>query len=77
MIAVGRRPNSKGLKFYNPSNGTFTSSIDYKFQNYVTSGAHFNMKYQPVVFIYRPTIPQIFILWYLKMVTYQSAQKTF
>jgi hypothetical protein len=29
MIAVGRCPNSNGIQFYNPSNGTFVSSIDY------------------------------------------------
>jgi hypothetical protein len=31
----------------------FVSSIDYKFQLNVTSGAHFGLKYQPGVFIYR------------------------
>jgi hypothetical protein len=29
------------------------SSIDYKLQSYVTSGAHFGMKNQPGIFIYR------------------------
>ncbi len=53
MIAVGKCPNSPGLQFYNPAYGTFISSIDYKFQNHVTSGAYFGMKYQPGVFIYR------------------------
>ncbi len=53
MIAVGRCPNSTALQFYNPANGTFVSSIDFKFQNHVTSGAYFSMKYQPVSFIYR------------------------
>jgi hypothetical protein len=53
MIAVGRCPNSNGLQFYNPANGIFTSSIDYRFQHHVTSGAFFNPKYQPGVFIYR------------------------
>jgi hypothetical protein len=53
MIAVGRCPHSNGLQFYNPCNGTFTSSIDYHFQHNVTSGTHFNLKYQPGVFIYR------------------------
>jgi hypothetical protein len=28
MIAVGRYPTSNGLQFYDPSNGTFVSSID-------------------------------------------------
>jgi hypothetical protein len=39
MIAVGRCPNSNGLQFYNPVSGTLVSSIDYKFQYNVTSGA--------------------------------------
>jgi len=30
MIAVGCCPNSTGIQFYNPSNGTLVSSIDYK-----------------------------------------------
>jgi hypothetical protein len=53
MIAVGRCPNSTGIQFYNPSNGTLVSSIDYKFQPNVTSGSHFGLKYQPGLFIYR------------------------
>jgi hypothetical protein len=28
IIAIGRCPNSSGLQFYNPVNGTFVSSID-------------------------------------------------
>ncbi len=40
MIAVGRCPNSNGIQFYNPSNGTFVSSIDYKFQK-VLQVVHF------------------------------------
>ena len=40
MIAVGRCPTS-----YNPANGTFISSIDYRFQNNVTSGSYFGLKY--------------------------------
>ncbi len=36
-----------------PINGTFVSSIDYKLQPNVTSGAHFGYKYQPGTFIYR------------------------
>jgi len=45
MIAVGHCSNSNGLLFYNPTNGTFVSSIDYKFQLHTTSGAHFRYKY--------------------------------
>jgi hypothetical protein len=32
MIAIGRCLNSNSLRFYNPINGTFVSSIDYKLQ---------------------------------------------
>jgi len=53
MIAIGRCPNSNAIQFYNPSNGAFVSSIDFKFQHNVTSGAHFGLKYQPGTFIYR------------------------
>jgi len=53
MIGVRKCPNSTGLQFYNPANGTFCSSIDYKFQHHVTSGAYFGMHYQPGVVIYR------------------------
>jgi hypothetical protein len=53
MIAVGRCPVSNGVQFYNPDNGTFVSSIDYKFQPHVTSGARFGFCYQPGTFIYR------------------------
>jgi hypothetical protein len=52
MILLGRCPNSSGLQFYNPRNGTFVSSIDYKIQTNVTCGAHFGYKYQPGLFIY-------------------------
>jgi hypothetical protein len=52
MIAVGCCPNSTGIQFYNPSNGTLVSSIDYTFQQNVTSGAHFGLQYQPGTFIY-------------------------
>ena len=38
MIAVGRCAVSNGLQFYNPANGSFVSSIVYKFQPNVTSG---------------------------------------
>ncbi len=53
MIAVGRCPNSNGLQFYNPANGNLTSSINYKLQSNVTSGAKFGLQYQPGTFIYR------------------------
>jgi hypothetical protein len=53
MIAISRCPNSNGLQFFNLENGTFVSSIDYKFQNHVTSGAFFGLKYQPGTFMYR------------------------
>jgi hypothetical protein len=53
MNTVGRCPHSDGLQFYNPANGTFISSIDYKFQHHVTSGTYFGMRYQPGVFLYR------------------------
>ena len=52
-IVVGRCPNSTGLQFYNPVNGTFLSSIDYKLQTNVTSGSYFGLRYQPGVFFYR------------------------
>jgi hypothetical protein len=53
VILIGRCPNSTGLQFYNPKNGTFVSSIDFKIQPNVTSGAHFGYKYQPGTFVYR------------------------
>jgi hypothetical protein len=53
MIAVGRCSNSNGLLFYNPANGTFVSSIDYKFQAHTPSGAHFGFKYHSGTFLYR------------------------
>jgi hypothetical protein len=52
MIAVGRCQHSNGLQFYNPTNGTFVSSVDYRFQPHTTSGARFGYKYQPGRFIY-------------------------
>jgi hypothetical protein len=55
MMAVRRFPNSNGLQFYNLANGTFVSSIDYRFQLYTTSGAHFGYKYQAGAFTYRST----------------------
>jgi len=53
MIVIGKCPNSQGLQFYNPVNGTFISSIDYKLQHHVTSGAFFGLRYQPGIFVYR------------------------
>jgi hypothetical protein len=53
MIAVGRCQNSNGLQFYNPVNGSFVSSVDYKFQPHTTSGTRFGYKYQPGTFLYR------------------------
>jgi hypothetical protein len=53
MIAVGHCSNSNGLLFYNPENGTFVSSIDYRFQPHTTSGSYFNYKYQAGTFVYR------------------------
>jgi hypothetical protein len=52
MIAVGRCQQSNGLQFYNPVNGTFVSSVDYRFQPHTMSGARFGYKYQPGTFIY-------------------------
>jgi len=52
MIAVGCCPNSNGLQFYNPVSGALVSSIDYKLQSNVTSGAHFGFRYQPGLFLY-------------------------
>jgi hypothetical protein len=52
MITVGCCPNSNGLLFYNPIDGTFVSSIDYVLQPNVTNGARFGYKYQPGTFIY-------------------------
>jgi len=53
MIAIRRCPNSTRLKFYILANGTFVSSINYKFQLHTTSGAHFGSKYQAGTFVYR------------------------
>jgi len=53
MIAIGRCQQLNGLQFYNPLSSTFVSSIDYKFQSNVTSGARFGFRYQPGTFIYR------------------------
>jgi hypothetical protein len=53
MIAIGRCQQSNGLQFYNPVSSTFVSSIDYKFQSNVTSGARFGYCYQSGTFIYR------------------------
>jgi hypothetical protein len=43
MITLGRCPNSDGLQFFNPENGTIISSIDYSFQPHITSGARFGI----------------------------------
>jgi hypothetical protein len=51
MIAIGKCPNSNGIQFFNPMNGTFVSSIDYVFQDHVTSGSRFGFKNQPGTFI--------------------------
>jgi hypothetical protein len=65
MITLGKCPNSDGLQFFNPE-CTIISSIDYKFQSHVTSGARFGYKYQAGTFIfqldetttaYEPTFP--------------------
>ena len=53
MIAVGRCPNSDGIQFFNPKNGTVISSIDYTFLHHTTSGTRFGYAYQPGTFIYR------------------------
>jgi hypothetical protein len=53
MIVLGCCQNSDGLLFYNPVNNTFVSSIDYKLQHHVTSGARFGYRYQPGTVIYR------------------------
>jgi hypothetical protein len=53
MITLGRCPNSDGLQFLNPENGSIVTSIDYTFQSNVTSGAHFGYKYQSGMFLYR------------------------
>ncbi|MFN9982834.1 MAG: hypothetical protein ACK53Y_23090, partial [bacterium] len=52
MIAVGWCQQSNGLQFYNPSNGTFVSSVDYRFVPYNTSGTRVGYKYQTGKFIY-------------------------
>jgi hypothetical protein len=53
MIAIGRCQQSNGLQFNNTLLSTFVSSIDYKFQSNVTSGARFGFRNQPGTFIYR------------------------
>jgi hypothetical protein len=53
MITLGQCPNSNGLQFYNPVNGTIILSIDYSFQHHVSSGSRLGYKYQPGTFIYR------------------------
>jgi len=53
MITLGRCPNSDGLQFFNPENGSIVTSIDCIFQSNVTSGARFGYKYQSGMFLYR------------------------
>jgi len=53
MIAIGKCQNSNGNQFYNPMNGTFVSSIDYVFQDHISSSSCFGYKYQPGTFIYQ------------------------
>jgi hypothetical protein len=53
MIAIGHCPNSNGIQFNNPQNGSFVSSIDYKFQPDLASGAHFGFEFQPGTFVYQ------------------------
>lgn len=45
-------PTIKWIAIFNPPNGTFVLSIDYKFPPHSTSGSHFGYKYQPGTFIY-------------------------
>jgi len=52
MIAVGQCPHSDGVQFFNPTNGTLVSSIDYTLLHNTTSGARFGCTYQPGTFIY-------------------------
>jgi hypothetical protein len=53
MITIGHCPNSDGLQFFNPENGTFVSSIDYTFQHHITAGSRIGYKYQVGTCIYR------------------------
>jgi hypothetical protein len=53
MITLGKCPQSDGLQFFNPENGTIVTSIDYSFQPNVTSGARFGYRYQSGTFIHR------------------------
>jgi hypothetical protein len=52
MIAMGHCPDSNGVQFCNPTNGTFVSSIDYKVEHNSTNGARFGYQFQPGTFIY-------------------------
>lgn len=45
MITIGCCPVSNDLQYSNPLNGIFVFSIDYKFQDHVTSGACFGLCY--------------------------------
>jgi hypothetical protein len=53
MIVIVCCPNTNGLQFYNLVNGTFVSSIDYKLQPNIASGACFGYQYQPGTVIHR------------------------
>jgi hypothetical protein len=53
VITLGRSPNSDGLQFFNPDNGTIVTSIDYTFQPNITSGARFGYKYKAGTFRYQ------------------------
>jgi hypothetical protein len=53
MIVVGRCPHSDGLQFFNPTNGTLVSSIDYALLHNTTCGTRFGYTYQPGTFICR------------------------
>jgi hypothetical protein len=53
MITLGRCPNSDGLHFFNPENGSIVTSFAVTFQPNITSGARFGYKYQACTFIYR------------------------
>jgi hypothetical protein len=53
VAADGHCPNSSGLQFYNPADGTLISSIVYKLQSNFTSGARFGYQYQPGTFIHQ------------------------
>jgi hypothetical protein len=70
MIAVGRCQQSNGLQFYNSSNCTFVSSIDYKFRMHSTSGVHFgyntNQVFSSIVLTNQPLFLSHNFNWILK-----------